>query len=101
MQLSSLCLALPQVPSGLQREALAATLAQDFMPVNLNHPGLELLHQDPPIFAVHDFLSPEQCADFIEAAAATGMPCCRECTPRHSGCAFGNSARSWWSQALP
>ncbi len=70
----SFCLALPQVPSGLQREALAATLAQNFMPVNLDHPGLELLHQDPPIFAVHDFLSPEQCAEFMESAAATGMP---------------------------
>eukprot|EP00891_Asterochloris_glomerata_P007414 jgi/Astpho2/7414/Aster-01999 len=59
-------------PPDRQREALAATLAQNFMPVNLDHPGLELLHQDPPIFAVHDFLSPEQCAEFMESAAATG-----------------------------
>ena len=39
-----------------------------FMPMNLDYPGLNILHMDPPIFSIDDFLTREECEGFIQAA---------------------------------
>jgi len=40
------------------------------MPLNLNYPGLTKVHDAPPIFVCHDFLSPDECEQLIN----TGGP---------------------------
>lgn len=39
------------------------------MPINLDYPGLNVLHHDPPIFTIDEFLSREECQSIIQAAA--------------------------------
>ncbi|CAL8468053.1 g7592 [Coccomyxa elongata] len=38
------------------------------MPMNLDYPGLNILHVDPPIFSIDDFLTREECEGIIQAA---------------------------------
>ncbi|KAK9802979.1 hypothetical protein WJX73_002886 [Symbiochloris irregularis] len=61
------------VPSGPEKEQLAHLLRQEYVPVNLDHPGLRLLHSDPPIFAVHNFISDPECDAFIATADAANL----------------------------
>lgn len=42
---------------------------EQFMPMNLDYPGLNLLHSDPPIFSIDDFLTREECEGIIQGAA--------------------------------
>ena len=42
------------------------------MPMNLDYPGLNILHVDPPIFSIDDFLTREECEGIIQAAG--GIP---------------------------
>ncbi|KAL4440643.1 hypothetical protein ABPG77_000352 [Micractinium sp. CCAP 211/92] len=51
------------------RPAFEAQLAEHFMPVDLDTPGLRILHFDPPIFTLPGFFSEEQCDDAVAAAA--------------------------------
>lgn len=39
--------------------------------IDLDYPGLEMVNAEPPVFVVHDFLTPEQCAE-LKTLAATG-----------------------------
>lgn len=39
-----------------------------YQPINLTYPGLALLHVCPPVFVVHDFLSPQECRHLIQLA---------------------------------
>jgi len=49
-------------------EAPSADAQPTHMPINMNYPGLEKLHDKPPIFFCHDFLSEVECAALIETA---------------------------------
>lgn len=42
---------------------------EKFMPMNLDYPGLNLLHSDPPIFSIDNFLTAEECEGIIQGAA--------------------------------
>lgn len=52
--------------------SLCESSLRAYTPLDLDTPGLTLLHLDPPIFTVDSFMSPEECADLISAAEATG-----------------------------
>jgi hypothetical protein len=43
-----------------------------FTPLDLDTPGVTVLHLDPPILTMDNFMSAEECADLIAAAEATG-----------------------------
>jgi len=58
------------------RAAYDEFVAHAFMPVNLEMPGLRVLHLDPPVMTIDGFLSPEHCTAIVDASAATG--CMRE-----------------------
>ena len=55
----------------LHRSACESTL-RGFMPLDLDAPGLTVLHLDPPIFTAEHLLSDEECQNLINAAEATG-----------------------------
>ena len=44
------------------------------MPMNLDYPGLNILHVDPPIFSIDDFLTREECEGIIQAAGGNLKP---------------------------
>jgi 2OG-Fe(II) oxygenase superfamily len=54
------------------RKALSASLADRYMPVDLDYPGLRIHHLDPPVFTVDDFFTSEECQRMREAALGTG-----------------------------
>jgi prolyl 4-hydroxylase len=39
-----------------------------YQPINLTYPGLAMIHVSPPVFVVHDFLSPQECHHLIQLA---------------------------------
>ncbi len=47
-------------PSKLPADALASWLPE----IDLNYPGLRVLHLDPPVLTVDNFFSPEECDEF-------------------------------------
>lgn len=49
-------------------QALAMGNAPNYMPLNLSYPGLERVHDSPPIYVCHDFLSHQEC-DLLIATA--------------------------------
>jgi len=52
-------------------EAYLADVARGLFPeIDLSHPGLQLVHERPYIFLIHDFLSPTECDDLIAKASA-------------------------------
>jgi hypothetical protein len=48
------------------------TLADKYMPVDIDIPGLSILHLDPPIFSVEEVFSPEECKLIIQKLKGTG-----------------------------
>ena len=72
MNTISKCSCVAAFAAGPARDALAQTLTQEYVPVQLDHPGLRLLHSDPPIFAIDDFLSTQHCQAFIDTAVNSG-----------------------------
>lgn len=42
--------------------------------VNPNHPGVRMIHHNPPMFAVDDFLTPEECQFLISAGNDSWTP---------------------------
>ncbi|KAL6765838.1 hypothetical protein V8C86DRAFT_2450273 [Haematococcus lacustris] len=57
---------------GYSRAALQQLLAVRFLAVDLDFPGLQVLHLDPPVLAAPGFASPEECRQLVAAAAASG-----------------------------
>jgi hypothetical protein len=45
-----------------------------FNGVNPLYPGLHIAHVDPPVFCVHDFLTPEECQFLIDSASDSFTP---------------------------
>jgi len=59
----------------LCRQDLRAKLAE-FMPLDLDYPGLKVLCADPPIFSIDDFMTEEECEGIIQGAAGFTIPHC-------------------------
>ena len=51
---------------------LASILADQFWPLDLDRPGLEVLHLDPPVLRVPEFLNRKTCESLMGLAAAGG-----------------------------
>jgi prolyl 4-hydroxylase len=45
-----------------------------FNGVNILYPGLQQVHADPPVFAAHNFLTPQECQFLIDAASDSFSP---------------------------
>ncbi|KAG7670228.1 hypothetical protein Ndes2526A_g06567 [Nannochloris sp. 'desiccata'] len=54
------------------KKTLSAFLADRYMPVDLDYPGLRIHHLDPPVFSVDAFFTSEECQRMREAALGTG-----------------------------
>lgn len=54
------------------RISLYQQLKTRYMPVDLDYPGLRVLHLDPPVFLVEKFWTAETCQALVNAAMATG-----------------------------
>ena len=54
-----------QTPCG---QTMVMGNAPNYMPVNLSYPGLQRVHDQPPIYYCHDFLSHQEC-DLLIATA--------------------------------
>lgn len=52
--------------------AMAHSLEQDYLPVNLAQPGLSIQSLEPPVFTIDNFMTSEQCHQLAQAADATG-----------------------------
>ncbi len=54
------------------RTKFEKSLREAYMPIDLNHPGVRIMHIDPPIFRVDGFWTVDQCEKMIDAARSTG-----------------------------
>lgn len=54
-----------QTPCG---QTMVMGNAPNYMPINLSYPGLQRVHDQPPIYYCHDFLSPQECDVLIATA---------------------------------
>eukprot|EP00747_Dinoflagellata_sp_TGD_P043442 gnl/TRDRNA2_/TRDRNA2_142696_c0_seq4.p1 gnl/TRDRNA2_/TRDRNA2_142696_c0~~gnl/TRDRNA2_/TRDRNA2_142696_c0_seq4.p1 ORF type:complete len:340 (+),score=38.57 gnl/TRDRNA2_/TRDRNA2_142696_c0_seq4:107-1021(+) len=65
---------LPAVEASAASVSVVATTAARFqLPFNASYPGLRLLHADPPVILVDDFLPLETCAAVVDSANASGL----------------------------
>eukprot|EP00879_Flechtneria_rotunda_P017190 GHRR01018004.1.p1 GENE.GHRR01018004.1~~GHRR01018004.1.p1 ORF type:complete len:472 (+),score=146.34 GHRR01018004.1:264-1679(+) len=58
--------------TGYDRTALLRKLADKFMPINLDYPGLHIVNFDPAIFTVEGFMSAEECSSWRQEAENSG-----------------------------
>lgn len=54
------------------RPAFEKQMAEHFLPVDLDTPGLRIMHFDPPVFTLAGFFTEEQCDDAVAAALESG-----------------------------
>lgn len=59
--------------SAADAKAFHKKMSEQYMPVDLNFPGLRILHLDPPVFAIDDFFTEEQCDHLVAAATSSGL----------------------------
>ena len=55
------------------RSALEHSLKQDYVPVNLQHPGLTVQCLEPPVLTADNFMTADECRELAQAAEATGQ----------------------------
>lgn len=58
--------------SAAAKQALMTKLKTKFMPINLDTVGLKVLHVDPVVVTVDNFMSNEQCQELIQHIETTG-----------------------------
>ena len=54
------------------RPAFERQMAERYLPVDLDTPGLRIMHLDPPVFTLPAFFSEQQCDDAVAAALESG-----------------------------
>ena len=54
------------------RAALEHSLKQDYVSVNLQHPGITVQCLEPPVLTVNNFMTADECHQLAQAAEATG-----------------------------
>eukprot|EP00877_Chromochloris_zofingiensis_P009202 jgi/Chrzof1/4535/Cz14g17110.t1 len=59
--------------SAAAKQALMTKLKTKFMPINLDTVGLKVLHVDPVVVTVDNFMSNEQCQELIQHIETTGL----------------------------
>jgi len=61
-----------QKPATMQQQPAQTPMAMGnnphYMPINFNYPGLEKVHEQPPIYVVHDFLTGTECDMLMQTA---------------------------------
>ncbi|KAA6420781.1 MAG: PBCV-1 prolyl 4-hydroxylase (ISS) [Trebouxia sp. A1-2] len=55
------------------KTSLTHSLEQDYLPVNMDQPGLSIQSLEPPVFTVDNFMTSEECQQLAQAAEATGL----------------------------
>eukprot|EP00197_Chlamydomonas_leiostraca_P008623 CAMPEP_0202859306 /NCGR_PEP_ID=MMETSP1391-20130828/1480_1 /ASSEMBLY_ACC=CAM_ASM_000867 /TAXON_ID=1034604 /ORGANISM="Chlamydomonas leiostraca, Strain SAG 11-49" /LENGTH=446 /DNA_ID=CAMNT_0049538329 /DNA_START=155 /DNA_END=1495 /DNA_ORIENTATION=+ len=58
--------------AGYSRAAFHEQMVSRFIGIDLDYPGLRVLHLDPPVITVDNFLAPEVCQSLMDQASATG-----------------------------
>jgi hypothetical protein len=58
------------------KTSLTHSLEQDYLPVNMEQPGLSIQSLEPPVFTIDNFMTSEECQQLAQAAEATGVICC-------------------------
>lgn len=57
---------------GYSAQELSQKLRDVYIPVDLSYPGMKVLHLDPVVLLVEEFISKEDCEELIQAAEASG-----------------------------
>lgn len=65
------------------RQALVAKLAEKFVPIDLDYPGLRIVNFDPAIFTIEGFMRPEECSSWQQHALESGELLARSGTKSH------------------
>ncbi|GLI68286.1 hypothetical protein VaNZ11_012646 [Volvox africanus] len=84
-------------PEELPMEVLSeveSLLARDFMAVDLRWPGLRLLHLDPPVITVDNFLTGEQCDQIVQQAELSGRMQASRIGASNVSSLYGNASSS-------
>ena len=68
---------------------------QHFTPVNLDYPGLRLVHFDPMVYVVEDFFSAEECAAYMALTEDEKKAMQLE-SPSFAGGAQGRTSTTWF-----
>lgn len=55
------------------QQALARGLTQDYLPVNLQQPGVRMQCLEPPVLTIDNFMTADECKQLADAAQATGL----------------------------
>lgn len=55
------------------KTSLTHSLEQDYLPVNMDQPGLSIQSLEPPVFTIDKFMTSEECQQLAQAAEATGL----------------------------
>ncbi|KAL3152904.1 hypothetical protein ABBQ38_012210 [Trebouxia sp. C0009 RCD-2024] len=53
--------------------ALQHSLKQDYVSVDLQHPGMTVQCMEPPVLTIHSFMTADECQQLAQAAQATGL----------------------------
>lgn len=68
-------MAYEQQPTGTDGAAADAEFVHPFHSINAEYPGLRMLHSNPDVYAIDNFLTDEECDRIIEKASAHLKPC--------------------------
>jgi hypothetical protein len=60
--------------SAYDRPAFLAKLAEKFIPIDLDFPGLRIVNFDPAVFTVEGFMTAEECHSWQQHAEESGAP---------------------------
>ncbi|DBA98558.1 TPA: hypothetical protein ACH3X1_014361 [Trebouxia sp. C0004] len=55
------------------KTSLTHSLEQDYLPINMEQPGLSIQSLEPPVFTIGNFMTSEECQQLAHAAEATGL----------------------------
>lgn len=56
--------------------ALQHSLKQDYVAVDLQHPGMTVQCLEPPVLTIDNFMTADECQQLAQAAQATGKAAC-------------------------
>lgn len=84
----------PTTTSAVPAPATAAGGSRRYPFIDLEHPGLELVHAEPPVYVIHGFLSDEDCDALVAAAEGGALD---GLDYEDAGEAVWGGAARWWT----
>ena len=60
----------PEPPSRTANGEPSSSKAGEYMPIDLEYPGLKRVHERPPIYDIEGFLTEDECDSLVEVCSA-------------------------------